>query len=131
MVGHRPFIHRDSEGLAGIALSGVWGGADVVRKETRLLLPIALALAMAGAVAYKSSVLSEQAKAGPTIHVAEGMLSPDEKKSCRAVIQQALVLGWEDSHHDLGKALVIGRERLPEAQRAYEKSCEAAVEGVQ
>lgn len=101
-----------------------------MRKELKLLLPMALALAMAGAVAYKSLKLSEQVKALPAIHTAARMLSTDdEKKGCRAVIQQALALGWEDSHHDLAKALAIGRERLPEAQRAYERSCEAAVEG--
>ena len=102
-----------------------------MRKELKLLLPMALAMAMAGAVAYRSFKISMQVKALPQAHAAAGMLSRDTKQSCRDVIQQALLLGWEDGHHDLAKALAIGRERLPEAQRAYERSCEAAVEGAQ
>ena len=102
-----------------------------MRKELNWLLPMALALAMAGAVAYKSLKISQQAKAQASPPATTGIVSTNAKQSCREVIQQALVLGWEDSHNDLAKALALGRERLPKAQRAYERSCEAAVEGVQ
>jgi hypothetical protein len=100
-------------------------------KHVQMLFGMMLALVMAAVGAFLSSRASKVAKVQPSVHAAARMLSPDEKKSCRAVIQQTLVLGWEDSHHDLAKALAIGRERLPETQRAYERSCEAAVEGVQ
>ena len=102
-----------------------------MRKELKLLLPMVLGLAMAGFAAYKAFRMSEQAKALPSARAAARMLSPDEKHSCRAVIQKALALGWEDSHNDLAKALAIGRARLPEVQRAYERICEADGEGVQ
>jgi hypothetical protein len=72
-------------------------------------------------------VTSKLASVQPLVYPAARMPSPDEKKSCHEVIQQALTLGWDDSHNDLAKALVIGRARLPVEKRAYEKSCEAAV----
>jgi hypothetical protein len=99
-------------------------------KETKILLALVLA---AGLIAFFMGLrTSEPAEAQLSVHAASGSsLSADEKQLCREVIQQVLALGWEDSHHDLAKALAIGRERLPEAQRAYEKSCEAAVEGMQ
>lgn len=98
-----------------------------MRQELKLLLPMALALAMAGTVAYKSLKISKQAKAQPSFPASPGIVSTNAKQSCREVIQKALALGWEDSHRDLAKALEIGRERLPQAQRVYEKSCEAEV----
>jgi hypothetical protein len=85
----------------------------------------ALVMGIVGAlVTWRASKL---ASVQPTGYPAAGIPSPHEKKSCREVIQQALTLGWDESHNDLAKALVIGRARLPVEKRAYEKSCEAAV----
>ena len=90
-------------------------------KPVRLML---FALVMGIVAAFLTSKL---ASVRPLVYPAARMPSPDEKKSCHEVIQQALTLGWDDSHNDLAKALAIGRARLPVEKRAYEKSCEAAV----
>ena len=82
---------------------------------------------MSVVAAFMGSGVSKVSKA---VHAATSIPSSVEKNSCRAIIQQALALEWEDSHHDLAKALAIDRDRLSEAQRAYERTCEAAVEGV-
>jgi hypothetical protein len=83
---------------------------------------IAVVMGIVGAL-----VTSKLVSVQPSVYPAARMPSPNDKKSCREVIQQALTLGWDDSHNDLAKALVIGRARLPVEKRAYEKSCEAAV----
>jgi hypothetical protein len=86
---------------------------------------LALVMGVVGAsVTWRVSRLAGEQ---PSVYPAARIPSADDKKSCREVIQQALTLGWDDSHHDLAKALVIGRARLPVEKRAYEKSCEAAV----
>jgi hypothetical protein len=93
--------------------------------QVRVAMLFALVLGIVGAlVTWRASKL---ASVQPSIYPAARMPSADDKKSCREVIQQALTLGWDDSHNDLAKALVIGRARLPVEKRAYEKSCEAAV----
>jgi hypothetical protein len=83
----------------------------------------AVVMGIVGALVTASKLASVQ----PSVYPATRMPSPDDKKSCREVIQQALTLGWDDSHNDLAKALVIGRARLPVEKRAYERSCEAVV----
>ena len=97
-------------------------------KEVKMQLAMLLAPVLAATAPIMVWKASKQAKGQPPAHVtATSSLSKNEKGSCREVIEQALQLGWEDSHHDLARALAIGRERLPEAKRAYERSCEAAV----
>jgi hypothetical protein len=97
-------------------------------KDVKMQLAMLLAPVLAATAPLLVWKASKQAKGQPPAHVtATSSLSKNEKGACREVIEQAFQLGWEDSQHDLAKALVIGRERLPEAKRAYERSCEAAV----
>jgi hypothetical protein len=100
-------------------------------KPVQLRVAMLFALVMGIVGALVTSRASRLASVQPSVYPAARMSSPDEKKSCREVIQQALTLGWDDSHNDLAKALVIGRARLPVEKRAYESSCEATVEGGQ
>jgi len=97
-------------------------------KEVKMQLAMLLAPVLAATAPLMVWIASKKTKGQSLAHVtATSSLSRNEKGSCREVIEQAFQLGWEESHHDLAKALVIGRERLPEAKRAYERSCEAAV----
>jgi hypothetical protein len=90
--------------------------------QLRVAMLFALVMGIVGAL-----VTWKLASVRPLVYPAARIPSADDKKSCHEVIQQALTLGWDDSHNDLAKALVIGRARLPVEKRAYEKSCEAAV----